>query len=71
MEFTVNDRSYRPEVFFRKGVPKICSNFTGEHPCPSVILIKLLCNFSGKITNLICGDSLTDSVTLKVAVVSL
>ena len=36
-------RSSRPEVFLRKGVLKICSTFTGEHPCRSVISIKLLC----------------------------
>ena len=30
-------RSSRPEVFLRKGVLKICSKFTGEHPCQSVI----------------------------------
>ena len=35
-------RSSRPEVFLAKGVLKICSKFTGEHPCRSVIL---LCNF--------------------------
>ena len=28
-----NFRSSRPEVFLRKGVLKICSKFTGEHPC--------------------------------------
>ena len=38
-------RSSRPEVFLRKGILKICSKFTGERPCRSVILIKLLCNF--------------------------
>ena len=38
-------RSSHPELFLRKGVPKICSKFTGEHPCRSVISIKLLCNF--------------------------
>ena len=38
-------RSSRPELFLRKGVLKICSKFTGEHPCRSVISIKLLCNF--------------------------
>ena len=38
-------RSSRPEVFLRKGVLKICSKFTGEHPCRSAISIKLLCNF--------------------------
>ena len=37
--------SSRPEVFFVKGVLKICGKFTGEHPCRSVISIKLLCNF--------------------------
>ena len=35
-------RSSYPEVFLRKGVLKICSNFTGEHPCRSAISIKLL-----------------------------
>ena len=33
-----------PEVFLGKSVLKICSKFTGEHPCRSVMLIKLLCN---------------------------
>ena len=28
-----------------KGVLKICSKFTGEHPCRSAIPIQLLCNF--------------------------
>ena len=37
-------RSSHPEVFFRKGVLKICSKFTGEHPCRSAISIKLLWN---------------------------
>ena len=31
--------------YSRKGVLKIRSKFTGEHPCRSVISIKLLCNF--------------------------
>ena len=26
-------RNIPPEVFFEKGVLKICSKFTGEHPC--------------------------------------
>ena len=34
-------RSSPPEVFLGKGVLKICSKFTGEHPCRSVISIKL------------------------------
>ena len=38
-------RSSHPEVFIGKGVLKICSKFTGEHPCRSAISIKLLCNF--------------------------
>ena len=38
-------RSSHPEVFLEKGVLKICSKFTGEHPFQSVISIKLLCNF--------------------------
>ena len=31
-----------PEMFLGKGVLKICSKFTGKHPCGSAILIKLL-----------------------------
>ena len=38
-------RSSRPEVLLGKGVLKICSKFTGEHPCRSAISAKLLCNF--------------------------
>ena len=37
-------KSSHPEVFLGKGVLKICSNFTAEYPCLSVISIKLLCN---------------------------
>ena len=33
-------KSSRPDVFLGKGVLKICSMFTGEHPCWSVISIK-------------------------------
>ena len=38
-------RSSHPGVFIRKGVLKICSKFTGEHPWQSVISIKLQSNF--------------------------
>ena len=34
-------RSSHPEVFLGKGVLRICTKFTGEHPCVSVISIKL------------------------------
>ena len=34
-----------PAVFLEKSVLKICSKFTGEHPCWSVISITLLCDF--------------------------
>ena len=37
--------SSRAEMFLRKGVLIICSRFIGDHPSPSVISIKLLCNF--------------------------
>ena len=37
-------RSSCPEVFLKKGVQIICSKFIGEHPCRSVISIKLLWN---------------------------
>ena len=35
------NRSGPPEVFFRKGVLKICSKFTGERPCLSVMPMQL------------------------------
>ena len=38
-------RSSHPKVFLVEDVLKICSKFTGEHPCRSVISIKLRCNF--------------------------
>ena len=38
-------RSSSPEVFLGKGVLKIRSNFSGEHPCRSGISVKLLCIF--------------------------
>ena len=38
-------RSSPPEVFLGKGVLKICSKFTGEHPGWKAISIKLQSNF--------------------------
>ena len=38
-------RNSRPKVFFGKGVLKIYSKFTGEHPCRSAIAIKLQSKF--------------------------
>ena len=38
-------RSSTSELFLRKGVLKICSKFTREHPCRSTISINLLFNF--------------------------
>ena len=38
-------KSSRPEVFLRKGALKICCKFIEEHPCQSLVSIKLLCNF--------------------------
>ena len=40
-----NTRSNHLEVFLRK-CTKICSKFTGEHPCQSVISIKVKSNFT-------------------------
>ena len=40
-----SSRRSPPDVGLGKGVLKICSKVTGEHPCRSVISIKLLCNF--------------------------
>ena len=39
-------RSSHPEVFLVKSVLEKCNKFTGEHPCQSVILIKLQSNFT-------------------------
>ena len=36
-------------MFLRKGVLKTCSKYTEEHPCQSVISIKLQSNFIGII----------------------
>ena len=38
-------RSNPPEVLLLKGILEICSKFTGEHPCRSVISVKLQSNF--------------------------
>ena len=38
-------RSSPWDVFLRKGILKICSKFTVEYHCQSVISIKSLCNF--------------------------
>ena len=38
-------------MFLGKGVLKICSKFTGEHPCQSAISIKLRCKHI-KVTHL-------------------
>ena len=43
--WSCNYRSSPSEVFYEKGVPKICSIFTGQHPCQSVISIKFQSNF--------------------------
>ena len=51
--FKRDSRSSHTEVFYEKGVLKICSKFTGEQPCRSVVSIKLLCNFI-EITHLHC-----------------
>ena len=40
-----NLRKQPPRGVLRKSVVKICSKFTREHLCRSVISIKLLCNF--------------------------
>ena len=36
-----SSRNIHPEVFLGQNILKICSKFTGEHPCRSVISIKL------------------------------
>ena len=43
-----NFRSIPPVVFLGKGVLKICSKFTGEHPCRSAISV---CKFAAYFQN--------------------
>ena len=38
-------KSSYPELFLGKGILKICSKFTGEHPCRSAISVKLQSKF--------------------------
>ena len=45
LKLLTNYRSSHQEAFLAKGILKIWSKFTGEHPSQSVISIKLLCNF--------------------------
>ena len=40
------------EVFLGKGVPKICSKFTKEHPCRSAISIKLKSKRAASVTTI-------------------
>ena len=44
-EMNIIVRSSHPRVFLGKGVLKICSKFTGEHPCGRAISIKLQSKF--------------------------
>ena len=48
----IRSRSRPSEVFLRKAVLKICSKFTGEHPCQSAISVKLLIR-ENAITNIV------------------
>ena len=48
----IRSRSRPSEVFLRKAVLKICSKFIGQHPCQSVISIKLLIR-ENAITNIL------------------
>ena len=44
-------RSNRPEVFLGKGALKICSKFTGEHPCRSLISKQRNCDCKVTLLN--------------------
>ena len=50
-------RSSHPEVFLRKGFLKICSKFTGAHPCRSAISIKLQSDFIGTALSHVCSPA--------------
>ena len=42
-------KSSQPEVFFKKGVLRIFSQFTGEHPCKHVVSTSLRSHFCNGI----------------------
>ena len=44
-------RSSPPEVFSRKGFPKICGEFTGEHPCRTLVWV-FSCKFAAYFQNI-------------------
>ena len=44
VSFVTEPRNSCSEVFLKKGILKICSKFTGNHPCRSVISISLSYN---------------------------
>ena len=46
--------SSQPEVFLGEVALKICSKFTGEHPCRSEISIKLFCKLEEKRRHWVC-----------------
>ena len=48
-------RSSQPEVFLRKGVLKICSKFTGEHPCRNVFSFKEQLHVAASENYFVCG----------------
>ena len=51
-------RSIPLEVFLGKSVLKICCKFAGEHPCESVISVKLLRNLNKNLPEPILVSSL-------------
>ena len=55
------NRSSPPEVFLGKGVLKICSKFTGEHPCRSMIS----CKFARYFQNTFSQEHLQGAATVK------
>ena len=55
--------STTPEVFLKKGVLEICSKFTGDHPCRSVISIKLRSNCKFAVTVNTSGELLLNGLS--------
>ena len=47
LDLKFEEQKHFPRGVLIKGVLKICSKFKGEHPCVSVIVIKLQSKFNG------------------------
>ena len=57
-------RSSLSEVFLGKGVLKICSKFTGEHPCQSAMAWVFSCKFAAYFQNTFSQEHLRGAASV-------